>query len=245
MSTGVHLYSTGYDVASASIQSGIVSDGGRRGEVVGFSTASARRLRRLLLSCWVPDVPCWAITLTQREAAGPLRWRRCVDAYTKRLARLPGVNCGIWRVELQRRDVPHIHCVAWTPFPDAWRSAWLAVWGVSDEADHCAHAVHIRAMDCTTWLSYTAAHTSKHKTAQLGWRGRQWGIWGRRWLQHRPCKFYNLGPHDAYLVGQYLRALLWLWGYRPPPPGNAIRFFDRPIPMDAIVKRVLDKSTRL
>lgn len=162
---------------------------GKRGVVDGFSSASASRFRRRLLQ-FVGTRPCWAITLTIRDYQSPERWRRCLDAFGKRVVRLG--DCGFWRVELQRRGTPHLHCLAYCSDPSAWRAAWLSVWGVSSDPAHFKHAVKFCSAHGSGWLTYVATHATKHKEDQLGWLGRQWGIFNRRALVLRPFEVVTL-----------------------------------------------------
>lgn len=161
---------------------------GKRGEIEGFSSSSASRFRRRLLQ-YVGTRPAWAITLTIRDFQSPERWRRCVDSFSKRVVRLG--DSGFWRVELQKRGTPHLHCLAYTNNPSAWRDAWLAVWGVSDP-DHKRFAVKFTSATGSGWLTYVATHATKHKSDQLGWLGRQWGIFNRSALVLRPFQAYTL-----------------------------------------------------
>jgi len=49
--------------------------------------------------------------------------------------------------------------------------------------EYCYHAQAL--LDSCAGMSYLAAHTGKHKQEQLGWKGRQWGIVGSKWLHER------------------------------------------------------------
>jgi len=88
--------------------------GARRGVIRRFSRASAARLRRLLATTCGPDGwQCIGATLT---VPGPVitaeEFRRVWDAFRMRLSRLQCVAL-IWRIELQERGQPHLHCVCW------------------------------------------------------------------------------------------------------------------------------------
>jgi len=57
-------------------------------------------------------------------------WRRVFMAYRNRLSRLGNITL-IWRIELQKRGQPHLHCVCWgTACTRRLRKAWLEVLGL-------------------------------------------------------------------------------------------------------------------
>lgn len=192
----------------------------RRSEITTLSRASAARLRKLLAQIKGPDGwVCFGATLT---VPGPPitadEWRRLWDAYRHRLLRLGNI-CLIWRIELQERGQPHIHCICWAK-KGSWvmRNHWLenlgilgpyeGEWDVRDtdgkwtianiKVSHrglwrgaSEHAVKINVVgnwDNVGWWRYLAAHASKSKQAQLGWKGRQWGILNGKLLDREtPC----------------------------------------------------------
>jgi hypothetical protein len=106
--------------------------GGRRSAVTTFSRNSAKRLRRLLaqIVCtekWL----CFGMTLTvPGPNITPEEWRRVWREYCRRL-RLIGNVALIWRIEMQTRGQPHIHCVCWSKEgPHDPREAWFYALGV-------------------------------------------------------------------------------------------------------------------
>lgn len=192
----------------------------KRSAIETLSRASAARLRRLLVQTKGPDGwVCFGATLT---VPGPPisveEWHRLWNAYRHRLLRLGNITL-VWRIELQERGQPHVHCVCWGekgpgrlleywldtlnllgPYEGPadmtrestvtrsdgirtdrgeFRPGWAkvttrAVWPGAFE-----HAVKIDGLDArdkTGWWRYLAAHASKSKQAQLGWKGRQWGV---------------------------------------------------------------------
>lgn len=174
------------------------SGGGVRGEVVGFSRASARRFRDLLFRYECLRGNCYSVTLTIRNALSPIVWRRNCDVYFRRLVRRG--DCGFWRVELQRRGTPHLHCLFWSSNVGLLRSDWLDVWGVSSDPDHVKHACLIEESGNSAWLGYMAAHAVKHKKDQLGWKGRQWGVVGRKFLSLRPMSVVDVPLDELSLA---------------------------------------------
>ena len=87
--------------------------GGERGEIVGWSKNSRRRFREWLLTHESKNQN-WGVTLTiPGESITPEDWKRAFKQLTTRCARS---NVGlVWRLELQQRGQPHIHCIATTP----------------------------------------------------------------------------------------------------------------------------------
>lgn len=175
----------------------------KRGEVVGFSAASSRRFRDRLFEFEGDHGRCFSVTLTVRDVASPALWRRNLDVFSRRLCRRR--DCGFWRVELQRRGTPHLHCLIWSDCISRVCRDWLQVWGVEHDRDHVRHACHITAFGGSAWLGYMAAHAIKHKRDQLGWRGRQWGIFSRSSLRRREMESVLIDPDTllAALDGGY------------------------------------------
>lgn len=194
--------------------------GGKRGTVRAFSAASARRLRYTLLTARC-DLPMYSMTLTIRDYRDPVTWRRNVDAWAKRVTR--SRSACIWRVELQRRGTPHLHIILWSRCPAVVRAAWLSVWGVNGDPDHEAHAVQYDPCTTSAWYEYLAAHATKHKTDQLGWQGRQWGVVNRGLLSFvraaRSCRY-------DYVATQYALRLwaTWLRLYRGVHIGRLVPY---------------------
>jgi hypothetical protein len=88
--------------------------GGARGVVKGWSKDSRRRFREFMLEHRAP-APIYGVTLTVPGLpVSPDLWRGLMD----RLIRVCDKHgfCLIWRLELQRRGQPHLHCIA-SPAP--------------------------------------------------------------------------------------------------------------------------------
>ncbi len=195
----------------------------KRAAIHTLSRASAARLRRLLAQVQGPSGwRCFGATLT---VPGPPitveEWHRLWNAFRHRLLRNGNITL-LWRIELQERGQPHVHCVCWghkaiSKFRMDWLEnlgllgpyegpqknlepvahaqnkeevvaageTWIKIShrGIWPGADR--HAVRIDSLDGGDnmgWWRYLAAHASKSKQAQLGWRGRQWGTLNKRLL---------------------------------------------------------------
>lgn len=159
-----------------------------RGKIDGFSYKSANRLRRLLLD--VDFRESWAICLTLPGEV-PVDynysklWHGFVVAY-----RASFENALIWRVELQARKVPHWHLVFCGEYLDALRLKhfWMDYIRVRFVVSRgfYLHSVKIQSVRySSSALMYLSAHLSKHKSSQLGWKGRQWAVVNRSALRLR------------------------------------------------------------
>ena len=85
--------------------------GGDRGSIVGWSKNSRRRLRNWLLVNQPVGGVCIAVTFTvPGEPIKPEDWRKLMQTFANRLIR---AKVGlVWRLELQKRGMPHLHCLA-------------------------------------------------------------------------------------------------------------------------------------
>lgn len=86
------------------------SGGGARGEIIGFSAASRKRLIELI-NLWRNTEDMVFVTLTyHNEWSDDWRdWKRQLDTFIKRLKyHYPNAR-GIWRLEFQKRGAPHFH----------------------------------------------------------------------------------------------------------------------------------------
>lgn len=169
-----------------------------RGEITRFSPKSARRLRKLLMTQAGPED--WYVGGLSLTVPGPVvgeeEFRRLFHSWRMRVQRVGAVV--VWRVELQQRKAAHVHAVVWAPkFLDyglagfAWNETlgesgsveWRGkVYGsrysVPGAREHALSFDMLKVGDGAGWFKYLACHTSKSKQAQLGWKGRQWGVWG-------------------------------------------------------------------
>ena len=84
--------------------------GGERGRISGWSAASRRRLRKWLLENEAVTGVVYGVTLTvPGDIITPPEWRRLLNLFSQRLIRAK-VGC-VWRLELQTRGQPHLHCL--------------------------------------------------------------------------------------------------------------------------------------
>jgi len=130
------------------------------------------------------------VTLTYREDRGPDRCKRDLDVLARRRARRWGYARWLWKMEFQRRGVPHFHFIGWVPKDgaaalaayrwwlwDSWRE--IAGEGVRQPVD----VNYARARDM---VRYFVAHASTGRKASqhvvpVSWHestGRWWGVRG-------------------------------------------------------------------
>ena len=180
----------------------------KRGTIEGFSHEAARRLREWFMVQKVDGFELWAITLTSHANLSPDDWRGVMKRFRTALVELGWAGC--WRVELQKRKAPHAHVAFWLP-PAVTLAEVSALWlrstGEQDDAAAREHAVHGRKIpaDETGWAVYMGLHDGKHKTEQLGWKGKQWGIWNREAFTERKAVELVLSEREHALFLRILR----------------------------------------
>jgi hypothetical protein len=171
--------------------------GGIRGQINGFSTKAAARLRHWLLTQHVEGAHLWDVTLTIPGEMSPEEWDLSRRRLFKRWERAG--FAALWRIELQKRKQPHLHVVLWTPPVSELGEKFLLIvhaWVESlpkKNREHdrgTDHAIHFKGPysdieQSPKWLAYVAAHASKRKKEQLGWKGKQWGVINRALFSER------------------------------------------------------------
>lgn len=186
----------------------VTDEDNKRGEIEGFSHEAARRLREWFMVQKVEGSSLWAITLTTHANFAPDEWR----AVMKRFRNAVKFNgwAGCWRVELQKRKAPHAHVAFWLPPGvglDDVSKLWLQSTGEENDLAARAHAVEGREIpaDETGWAVYMGLHDGKHKAEQLGWKGKQWGIWNREAFSERKPVEFVLSDREWNLLLRLLR----------------------------------------
>jgi hypothetical protein len=185
----------------------------QRGKIEGFSVAAAARCRDFLITHTVLGARLVSATLTTAEIRTPEEWRRIMKVFRMRLER--SLISGVWRVELQKRRAPHAHVLLWVPseredWQEFLRMTWLECIGGRDlrglKLGEREYAAKLQAGADPGWVAYMAAHASKHKQEQLGWLGKQWGIWGRdRFTQIEPVASAELSGRGLAMYERMLR----------------------------------------
>jgi hypothetical protein len=181
-----------------------------RGEILSFSDEAARRLREWFFTMWVPTHNLWSFTLTTHGILTPEQWDSAMVRF--RMAVKRAEWAGVWRVELQRRKAPHAHVAFWLPESATFeqvRDLWLRSTGEKHDEKAFRHAVEGRRIDQNEsgWAVYMALHDGKHKEAQLGWKGKQWGIWNRAAFTERTPENFDINAKEHALLLRILRNL--------------------------------------
>lgn len=198
--------------------------GGERGAIRCWSAASRRRLLYLMASLDFRHLArTWGgrfvfMTLTYLEDPGPAEVARQRNVFLMRLGRRQGVRRWVWKLEFQRRGVPHMHVLLWVPKDDAGDLADLRKWtwdawddvsgGYVKDGKRGMHRVDVdwcRAKDVARYLAFDLTKSSKGYQFRVpqSWSGtgRWWGVSGLapEWL-HAP-----LGIHETISVRRLLR----------------------------------------
>lgn len=139
-------------------------------------------------------------------------FRECWHRFAISFRRACPHSAAIYRVELQERGAPHIHALIWLANEDAagvggapvvpltsacvlaladltLRDMWLHSVPNLHRGSYrafCKYGARVEAIpDAGAMFRYLADHASKHKQAQLGYKGKQWGIIGEANLATR------------------------------------------------------------
>lgn len=209
------VFPSGLRVVRQGVANIVPPKGYVRGEIQGFSPEASRRLKEFCMTQCVCERVVWAFTFTVRRDISATDWRSALKRF--RMALKYQGWAGVWRVELQRRGVPHIHAAMWLPEDVGWkavRDLWLSATRQEDDREARRHAVlgkPIPAAKEAGWTVYQALHNGKHKESQLGWRGKQWGVWGRDMFTPRaPLEVRELRPEEEVqfrrFLGRFMRS---------------------------------------
>lgn len=175
------------------------SQSSKRGRITGFSKASRRRLRDLILRTSAYGFWRFGLCLT---LPGELVenetdvFKRIVNRFQTKFHRAFSSSFMICRVELQSRGAPHLHALVflrddgdsrfsdWVGVAELWRSAVYCDWRFSSESSFRAFENHgVKFTDFkskSAAIRYLVDDMSKHKQAQLGYKGKQWFVVNRR-----------------------------------------------------------------
>ena len=165
---------------------------GVRGDAVGFSASSRRRMISKLNELRWPDTSCHFVTLTYPDAF-PGDWqavKRDLSRIKKRMKRRYDGLGVFWRVELVPRQTglnrgkiaPHFHLIIFgapTGFEKILTEQWHAVAGAGDP-NHLIYGTDVKQVNdrrMAQW--YISKYMSKDDSIELIKFGRIWGYYGR------------------------------------------------------------------
>lgn len=180
---------------TASIMSKGNPDPPKRGKVVGWSPAAARRNVKFLRSVDERELTGtgWAVTLTVKKCPStPASWSAALHQWQKRVVRA-GVIRFHWVMEFQRRGVPHLHAAVWfdtdiTLSVDQQRESLLVAWqDVAQAFEAGSKGQHARPIEGVVgWFQYMAKHCSRshvHYQRQRDAVPKAWAssprVWGK------------------------------------------------------------------
>ncbi len=207
----------------AQVKSGLGGQpgGGKRGDVTGFSSASRRRLMRLISSFERPVRPIF-ITLTYPDVfpGERARWKRDIDVFGKRLAREHPEAGFLWRIEFEERKsgqsqgeiAPHFHLLVYgAPFRYLLKwvpGAWWAVVGSGNE-DHLRAGTRVERI--YSWggvMRYVGKYIAKEQRYPVDWQGRVWGVVGRKRLPWAVEVVIDLTREEAIKLTRLARRMI-------------------------------------
>lgn len=194
---------------------------GQRGGIHGFSLASVRRLREALAILHIPNSRLCGLTLTvpwRKEFPLDVYKASCNRAFTLIRRKFP-LSGSIYRHELQTRGAPHCHMIFYVSnkdtasleyFAGTCRNIWLKACPLLNGSYRAfsRYGVKCQSVDDQVglWRYYTD-HCSKHKQAQLGYEGKQWGILNRSAFVKRSSVSYDLTDREYIAVRRQLSRL--------------------------------------
>lgn len=200
----------------------------RRGRITGFSSASRRRLRKTIHSIR-RDADCLFLTLTWHECTPtPDEAHAALDAFWKRVRRRYGDLAGVWKMEPQKRGVPHFHLIVYGTrwLPVRWLcEAWHVCTAETSDAHRASgvDAEWVRGGQDGKLMAYLSKYMSKElagwpDAGGPAWKypGRFWGILNRASLPVAPWAGWFV-PMARYEAEALIRVLLDRWGVDLPP----------------------------
>lgn len=201
------------------------SGGGGRGEVTGFSSASRRRLMRLVASLERDARPIF-VTLTYPDVfpADLDRWKRDIDVFGKRLARKSTQAGFLWRLEFKERKsgasagmlAPHFHLLV---YGASYRDliAWIprTWWEVVGSGNSKHFRAGTRVEHIYSWggiMRYVGKYIAKEEDYPPGWKGRVWGVVGRANLPWAVKVVINLTEDESIKLVRLGRKMIGVKG---------------------------------
>lgn len=122
----------------------------------------------------------------------------------------------VWRVELQRNKMPHLHLIVFAPFGfnvldiflRLWRLIVCSLFVVPSLSFFLQRGVRVDKLDGNIRAyRYLCDHSGKRKQYQLGYVGRQWGVVGRSNFVCMPCYEFDLPECLRHPFYRFVRRL--------------------------------------
>lgn len=202
----IKLFPQGMQLKVQPIVTRKMSGGGCRGDVVGWSSASRRRMREFMLTHQPPPgyIVCGVTLTIPGPPLPPERAKELFHAFSHTSEREG--DCFVWRLEIQKRGQLHWHLIAGTKHPADFALRWWdAIKAMGPEtfdppyvqksgnsytsvtSRMALFGAFERACDVSqkgergAWLRYMQDHNTKGKQEQIAVNiGRHWGVVGRK-----------------------------------------------------------------
>lgn len=199
--------------------------GGARGLVRSFSSASRRRLMRMVASMERSNRPLFVtLTYPDKFSVDRARWKRDLDVFGKRFRRQFDRAGFVWRIEFKERKTgqskgvvaPHFHLLVWgvsvLEFREWADVAWYGVVASGDEKHLRAGVSSERIKSFNGTLRYVSKYIAKLDNVPLDWSGRVWGVVGREKLPWVPVVVIPLSSAVATRAVRLGRKMIGLTG---------------------------------
>jgi hypothetical protein len=206
-----------------------------RGIIRGFSRKSRNRLMRAVNKIRTDAGDCHLVTLTYPDLypEDPVRWKRDLQAFQKRLARAWGESGVIWRLEVVDRKsgenvgrlAPHFHLLIWGlkggwPFKGWLSRAWYEIVDSGDERHLRAGTNCERVKGRKKMVGYVSKVLGRVAAGELAKRtqamgagvGRWWGMWHKAHLPTGVRVVCELAEKDAVQLIRYFRRFAGIKG---------------------------------
>lgn len=204
---------------------GMLVGGGKRGLVTGMSTASRRRMMRLIASVERGVQPIFVtLTLPGKASSDHSEWKGYLDKFRKRLVRAHPGAAAIWRIEFQTRKtgpslgevVPHYHLlvygVSYFDLRQFVPGSWAEACGGGDE-DHLRAGTRVeRVKSFRGIMRYAAKYLTKDCVLPDGWQGRSWGVISKKMLPLAPLVTIEVPATVGVKIVRLARKMMKLKG---------------------------------
>lgn len=210
------VYPQGSEVSNGNINISFSSkfSSSSRSKISSFSSSSRLRMRKFLVSNFVPNSYQVGITLTL-----PWKWdnlylddfKLVVHRFRVSWLRKFPNSGAVYRVELQQRGAPHLHIIAWHDHLDLFDD-YFEMWLSAIQSMRGGSLCHFMLrgvkvdenLNTQAVFRYLSDHSSKCKVCQLGYKGKQWGVWGQsNFRRYIPFSF-DLDDRQLVLLNRYL-----------------------------------------
>lgn len=177
------------------------------GDIRGFSVSARRRMREQL-SELRRDADGIFLTLTYHESDPTGKdvkrhLHAMVEALRRRWEHVAWSM--VWRLEYQKRGVPHLHLLIWGvrfEHKEWLKKTWHRITGETSD-DHERVGAWVERMPRGSKLSsYVAKYMAKDGGIPDGWQGRVWGVRGRKHLPVAPVDYVMSIPWSKALALQ-------------------------------------------